>query len=244
MKGKTEPLPAYRLLAARAASERRHETVFVGRERELALLGEAWDAGAGGAIAASWSRSSVTRVSASRGWRRRRWLDRGAGRSRPLPALRGGITYWPVVEVLKQLDATPVGSGRRGGDPLAARRESEAGTSAEEIAWAFRKLLEEQAPLVVVFDDIQWGEETFLDLVEHVALLSSRRSVLLVVCMARPELLESRPSWPVTVRLEPLGSEEAASLIGSGVAGGAAREDRGRGRRQPALHRRDAGDGR
>ena len=95
--------------------------------------------------------------------------------------------------------------------------ESEAGTSAEEIAWAFRKLLEEQAPLVVVFDDIQWGEETFLDLVEHVALLSSG-APLLLVCMARPELLERRPSWPVTVRLEPLGSEDAASLIGTALA--------------------------
>ena len=95
--------------------------------------------------------------------------------------------------------------------------ESEAGTSAEEIAWAFRKLLEEQAPLVLLFDDIQWGEETFLDLVEHLALLSSG-APLLVVCIARPELLERRPSWPVTVRLEPLSSEEAASLIGTAVA--------------------------
>jgi hypothetical protein len=41
LKGKGEPLLAYRLLAARPASERRHETVFVGHERELALLGEA-----------------------------------------------------------------------------------------------------------------------------------------------------------------------------------------------------------
>jgi tetratricopeptide (TPR) repeat protein len=120
------------------------------------------------------------------------------------------------VEVVKQLNALP-------SDPAGAAAirsllgESEAGTSAEEIAWAFRKLLEEQAPLVVLFDDIQWGEETFLDLVEHVALLSSG-APLLVACMARPELLDSRPSWPVTVRLEPLSSQDAASLIGVGVA--------------------------
>ena len=126
-----------------------------------------------------------------------------------------GITHWPVVEVVKQLDVLPT-------DPAAAAAirsllgESEAGTSAEEIAWGFRKLLEEQAPLVVVFDDIQWGEETFLDLVEHVALLSSGAPIL-VVCMARPELLDSRPSWPVTVRLEPLSNQDAASLIGAAV---------------------------
>jgi hypothetical protein len=90
------------------------------------------------------------------------------------------------------------------------------GTSAEEIAWAFRKLLEEQAPLVALFDDLQWGEETFLDLIEHAALLSSGSRILLL-CMARPELVDSRHSWPVTVRLEPLSRQAAASLIGRGV---------------------------
>ena len=216
LKGKSEPLPAYRLLAARPASERRHETVFVGRERELALLGEAW------ARALAERRCELVTIVA----------DAGLGKSRlaaealsviEAPVVRGrclpygaGITYWPVVEVLKQLDATP-------SDPAAAAAirsllgESEAGTSAEEIAWAFRKLLEEQAPLVLLFDDIQWGEQTFLDLVEHVVLLSSG-APLLVVCIARPELLERRPSWPVAVRLEPLGSEDAASLIGTAVA--------------------------
>ena len=60
---------------------------------------------------------------------------------------------------------------------------------------------------MVVFDDIQWGEETFRDLIEHVALLSSGASILLL-CIARPELTERRPAWPVTLRLEPLGDEE------------------------------------
>ena len=135
-------------------------------------------------------------------------------RGRCLP-YGAGITYWPVVEVIKQLDELPT-------DPAAAGAlrsllgESDAGTSAEEIGWAFRKLLEEQAPLVVVFDDIQWGEETFLDLIEHVALLSSG-APLLLLCMARPELLDSRPTWPVTIRLEPLDARDAASLIGAEV---------------------------
>ncbi len=216
LKGKSEPLLAFRLLAARPAAERRHETVFVGRERELALLGEAW------ARALAERRCELVTIVA----------DAGLGKSRlaaealsviEAPVVRGrclpygaGITYWPVVEVLKQLGALP-------SDPAAAAAirsllgESEAPTSAEEIAWAFRKLLEEQAPLVLLFDDIQWGEQTFLDLVEHVVLLSSG-APLLVVCIARPELLESRPSWPVAVRLEPLSREDAASLIGTAVA--------------------------
>ena len=43
LKGKAEPVPAYRLLRVRDAPERRHEARFVGRERELALLREAWE---------------------------------------------------------------------------------------------------------------------------------------------------------------------------------------------------------
>jgi len=123
-----------------------------------------------------------------------------------------GITYWPVVEVLKQLDLLPSEEAAA----VAIRSllgESEAATSAEEIAWAFRKLLEEQAPLIVVFDDVHCGEETFLDLLEHVALLSSG-APLLLLCMARPELHERRPAWPVTLRLEPLQDEEVGELIG------------------------------
>ena len=84
--------------------------------------------------------------------------------------------------------------------------------TAEEIAWAVRKLLEAAAaerPLVVVFDDIHWGEPTFLDLVEHVADWS-RDAPILLLCLARPELLERRPGWgggklnATTVLLEPL----------------------------------------
>ena len=43
---------------------------------------------------------------------------------------------------------------------------------------------------MVVFDDIQWGEETFLDLVEGDGAPAPRDAPLLLLCMARPELLE------------------------------------------------------
>ena len=121
-----------------------------------------------------------------------------------------GITYFPVVEVLKQLDAVPSDA-----TAAAALRsllgETDAHTSADEIAWAFRKLLEEQAPIVCVFDDIQWGEETFLDLIEHVALLSS--APILLLCLARPDFVERRPDWRVSLRLEPLPDADAEALI-------------------------------
>src|SRR5205823_12702549 len=96
-------------------------------------------------------------------------------------------------------------------------------TSSEEIAWAFRKLLEAVAaerPLVCVFDDLHWGEETFLDLVEHIAD-RSRDAPILLLCMARPELLDRRAGWAggkvnaTSVLLEPLGPDEAELMIDS-----------------------------
>ena len=220
LKGKSGPVAAFRLLAAHAAPERRNDTVFVGRERELALLGEAWRR------AVSGRRCELVTVVGEPGVGKSRLASEALGsiearvvRGRCLP-YGAGITYWPVVEVIKQLDELPSDAAAAGAI-RSVLGESEAGTSGEEIAWAFRKLLEEQAPVVVVFDDVQWGEETFLDLIEHVALLSSGAPILLV-CMARPELLDSRPSWPVTLQLEPLGSADAARLIGANVPDGLA----------------------
>ena len=109
-----------------------------------------------------------------------------------LPPLWRGITYWPVVEILRQLrasspdEAAAVAIGSLLG-------EVDVATSAE-IAWAFRKTLEHAAaerPLIVVFDDVQWGEETFLNLLEHLALLSSGTPILLLA-MSRPEPGASR----------------------------------------------------
>ena len=217
LKGKSEPVPAYRLLSVLDAPERSHAARFVGRESELGQIVKAWER------AEAEARCELVTVVG----------DAGVGKSRLVAealaavearVLRGrclpygeGITYWPVVEVVKQLEALP-------SDPVAeaAMRsllgESDVATSGDEIAWAFRKLLEEQAPLVVVFDDIQWGDETFLDLVESTALLSAG-APLLLLCMARPDLVERRPGWPGTLRLEPLPPEQADALIGDAVSG-------------------------
>ena len=221
LKGKAEPVPAYRLLHVREAPERRHDARFVGRKHELALVREAWER-----VQAERRCELVTVVG-----------DAGVGKSRlaaeflaliEATVVRGrclpygeGITYWPVVEVLKQLGMLPA-------DEVAAAAirsllgESEAATSAEEIAWAFRKTLERAAagqPLVVVFDDVHSGEETFLDLIEHVALLSSGVPIL-IFCLARPELLERRPAWPVALRLDSLRNEDVEELIPDHISGG------------------------
>lgn len=222
LKGKSEPVLAYPLLtvSVEAAAERR-EAPMVGRQTELARLRAAFAQGVEnrscqlftvlGAAGIGKSRLAadfVRRIDARVVWGR--GLSYGEG-----------ITYWPAVEVLRQFDALPA-------DPTAARAlnsllESDGSASADEIAWAFRKLLEEQAraqPVVCVLDDLHWAEETFLDLVEHVADMA-RDAPLLLVCLARPELLERRPGWgggkwnATSVLLEPLDAEETDELVDS-----------------------------
>ena len=86
-----------------------------------------------------------------------------------------GITYWPVVEVVKQLPRTePDPAAAAAIRALARRRCSwslRARRSPGPSASCWRRWRRER-PLVCVFDDVHWGEETFLDLVEHVADLS------------------------------------------------------------------------
>ena len=85
-----------------------------------------------------------------------------------------------------------------------------------------RKLVEalaRETPLLLVFEDIHWGEPTLLDLVEHLADWVRDVPVLLV-CLARPELLDGRPAWgggklnATSILLEPLSREESSQLIG------------------------------
>jgi tetratricopeptide (TPR) repeat protein len=216
LKGKSQPMPAFRLVSVLEAPERSHASRFVGRERELAQIMEAW------AHVQEDARCELVTVMGDAGVGKSRLVTEALSgieahvvRARCLP-YGEGITYWPVVEVVKQLAELP-------SDPAAAAAirsllgESEVGTSGDEIAWAVRKLLEEQAPLIVVFDDIQWGEETFLDLIESTALLSAG-APLLLLCVARPELVDRRPSWPSPLRLDPLPPDASDALIGDAVS--------------------------
>ena len=98
---------------------------------------------------------------------------------------------------------------------------SETAIPTEEIFWAFRKFVEalgRDRPLILVFEDIHWAEPSLLDLIEHVADWA-REAPILLVCLARTELLDQRRAWAggmlnvTTIHLEPLSEDETGQLI-------------------------------
>jgi class 3 adenylate cyclase/tetratricopeptide (TPR) repeat protein len=214
LKGKTEPVAAHRLVSLRDEPEPSRVFPFVGRVPEMEQLMAAW----AGTLAGP--RCQLITVVGEAGVGKSRLIAEAAARTgarvvRGHCAPYGEGTYGPLIEVVKQLDQLPNDAAAAAAiRSLLGEANSLAG--ADEIAWAFRKLLEEQAPLVVCLDDLQWAEETFLDLVEATAILATNAAVLLV-CSARPELLELRPGWEVTLRLRPLPHKDASELVGDAV---------------------------
>jgi class 3 adenylate cyclase/tetratricopeptide (TPR) repeat protein len=218
-KGKPAPLAAFRLASldpSAAAFARRLDAPLVGRARELGLLEREFERAADDDVCRMVTLLGTAGVGKSR--LVEELVNRIGGRA---SVLRGrclhygeGITYWPLVEVLLQLGADP--------ETVLAL------PSPIEAALESRKLLEAHAadrPLLLVFDDIHWGESTFLDLVEHLAD-ASRAAPILLLCVARPELLETRTGWgdgrpnSTTTVLEPLANDDASQLIDN-LPGGA-----------------------
>ncbi len=153
------------------------------------------------------------------------------------------LTYWPMRQVLFALtgtsEDTPPGQVRdaiwiwlkRIGvqDPdrdarLLAATIGEAGTEGVDkdlLFAAWRSALEataRQNPLVIVFEDLHWSSDSLLDLAEFVMQPRGDAAVLMIV-LARPELLDRRPNWGggrlnhLAIALEPLGSTAIAGLV-------------------------------
>ncbi|MGZ8662287.1 MAG: ATP-binding protein, partial [Actinomycetota bacterium] len=244
LKGKVREVPAWRLLGMHdvASSMHRHSgSPMVGRERQLAQLRQAYEA------AVEDGGCQLFTLLGSAGVGKSRLVEElisGLGdratvlMGRCLP-YGEGITYYPVLEAIKQaagladFDLPDVVEARvcailEGDEHQATvcRHVSQLmgvaeATAGEETFWAIRRFFEASArerPLVLIFDDVHWGEPTFLDLVEHIADWS-RGSPILLLCMARSDLLEVRPAWAggksnaATVSLEPLTEEHAWALV-------------------------------
>jgi class 3 adenylate cyclase/tetratricopeptide (TPR) repeat protein len=244
-KGKAEPIPAYRLedvTAGAAGHTRRLNAPMVGRDRELALLGQAFDR------ATTDRACHLFTVMGTAGTGKTRLVEEFATQvGSDATVLRGrclaygeGITFWPVVELVGQaaglsiLDPPDkaqrklldvIGPGERSAriaDLVASLVGlSETDAPVEESFWAVRRFLEIHAtdrPLLLLLDDLQWAAPTFLDLVEHVAEWS-RDAPILILAQARPELRDDRPGWggvvanATSILLEPLTDAETAELV-------------------------------
>jgi class 3 adenylate cyclase/tetratricopeptide (TPR) repeat protein len=220
------------------------EAPLTGRDEELALLLEAARRARGERKAVLFTLLGVPGVGKSRLVREAtaRMVDDGWSvvRGRCLP-YGEGITYWPVAEMLRSLAGIRADMSADDAlahlaqlmpasdvaEPLASAlglgAADEAGDAAgdREIAWGFRRLLEHLAgagPQVLIFEDIHWAEPPLLDLIEYLATWV-REKPLLLICPARPELLDRRQAWgsgrmeATRISLESLSDEESRALL-------------------------------
>jgi class 3 adenylate cyclase/tetratricopeptide (TPR) repeat protein len=247
VKGKADPVPAFRLLAVTGGSSRHIrplEAPLVGRQRPLLALNQAFREVAEERVCHLFTILGVAGVGKSR------LVDEflvSLGDQATVAYGRclsygHGITYRPIAEAVRaaagltETDASDVARSAVA-EVLAAEPDAErtsaivgglfgldTGVSAPDEAFAavrtFFEAVARRRPLVLVFDDVHWGEPTFLDLVEHLADWT-RDAPILLVCMARSELLESRPTWGggkrwvTTIQLEPLSGDESEELVAS-----------------------------
>jgi class 3 adenylate cyclase/tetratricopeptide (TPR) repeat protein len=247
LKGKSQPVAAWRVTQPIRAGDDGTaftETPFLGRADELAELEHSFRRVLRRGQACQVTILGTPGLGKSR--LVREFLatlpdDQAISVSARCPAYGRGTTYTPLAEMLSSypggwgainaaLLADPDLGSRAarslasimGQPPMeAASAERPAITGVEEIAWAVRHLLDvlsKSLPVVMVWEDLHWAEPTLLDLIDDIAAWLVDAPVLLV-CVARPELLETRPSWgggkpsALTVELGPLTCEQSAALV-------------------------------
>jgi len=245
LKGKAEPVQAWTLLKVIPGAPglaRRVNSPLVDRADELGSLQKAFQR-----IVEARSCELITATGPAGVGKSRLVAEFIAKLRGPATVISGrclsygeGITFWPVSELIK--DAAGIAEedppdtaqlkisqllGTADDPGLIAERLApllgfgQTTPRIQETFWAVRKLLEymgAQEPVIAVFDDIQWGDPTFLDLVEYLAD-RIRGARVLVVCLARRELLENRPGWmagktnATQITVEPLNPPEINGLI-------------------------------
>lgn len=222
LKGKAEPVPAYRLVSIHAEkqADAGGGTPFVGREAEMARLSDALAE----AIEAHGAR--LITVVGDAGVGKSRLIREFATSARAQARLvRGrclpygdGITFWPLAEVVREAagitseDSPRVATRRidlllqRSGAPdreaitervAAAINLSPAQFPVAELMWGGRRLLETLAsefPLVMLVDDIHLAESTFLDFLDLLRDGVTGASIL-VLGSSRHEIAERHADW-------------------------------------------------
>jgi class 3 adenylate cyclase/tetratricopeptide (TPR) repeat protein len=231
VKGRKALVSAWRLLDLSSAEplSHRHEVPFVGRERQLEELRNAL------ARVRDERSCLLCTIVGPAGMGKSRLAEEFVGELQGLATVAVGrclsygeaITYHALAEILQELVgrepdrriAELVGAdaelvGRRVRATMGLDRDT---APAEETFWAIRRLFESVAaerPLVAIVDDLHWGEPLLLDLLEYLAGFSADAPIL-ILCLARSELFETRPSWAAgeVVGLEALAESEARELV-------------------------------
>ena len=227
LKGRSEPVDAWRLLEVEpeaAGVARRMDSPFVGRATERARLRAELD------TAVRERSCRVVTIMGEPGVGKSRLAgELGADAAADVTVLEGrclpygnGITYWPLVEIVRRLDLEEVLGGEEDGEIVHARileaiGRAEGSARTGELYWAVRRLFETLArrrPLLLVLDDIQWAESAFLDLIEYLEGWT-RDAPILLCCLARTDLAELRPNWggAATIQLAPLPREDWGTLL-------------------------------
>jgi class 3 adenylate cyclase/tetratricopeptide (TPR) repeat protein len=249
VKGKSQALAAFRLLQVKPAVEgvsRRLDAPLVGRDEEMAALMEAFDR------SIRPRRCEIVLLTGDAGVGKSRLI----GETRAVLGQRArlvagrclsygeGIAFWPLRDIVFELAgaAEDASTGEiehalceLAADPHTVERVAAAvGLTAgsfppEETAWAVRSLLETAArprPLVVIVEDLHWGEAALLAVLGHV-VESMAAAPILLLCSARPEFLDENREWVdglprVTVEaLQPLSQSATTKLVANLLDGAA-----------------------
>jgi class 3 adenylate cyclase/tetratricopeptide (TPR) repeat protein len=247
VKGKAQPIPVWRPVRAKAAFpgelEAEHVTPLVGRSAELSFLEGLWKRGVDDRrphLVTLIGPSGIGKSRLLREFTGR--IGRGGraflGRCRPYGETTGygafgqlvqqiaGVFYTDAASVAREKLRGRVAALLPGASDVADHLEVLLGLSTQGepdkqlLLYSARRFVEAVAgeePTVLSFEDIQWAEPSLLDLIESLAA-RVRDVPLLVLTLARPELLDVRPSWGggltsyMAIPVHPLSDDEARNL--------------------------------
>ena len=223
------------------------ETPFLGRDHELAVLRDTFlraerertvqlvtvtgEPGVGKSRLVGEFRAWLDDREELVQWRQGRCLPYGEG-----------ITYWALGEIVKAhagvLESDPPAqaveklretvSDSQDSEwlvtrlaPLVGAESTEAPRAESFTAWRrFLENIAEERPIVLVVEDLHWGDAALVEFLEHVVDWGSAAPILLL-CSGRPELYERHPGWgggkrnSATIALSPLSAEDTTRLVGS-----------------------------